>query len=105
PGVGGRNSTGAAGSRSHAVNWQSLAPLAIVLSSLLPGLWIFFLKERQEPLRSVLNLAGAGIKVSLVILLLWGVWHGRHYELRFSIVPGIDFALIADPLAMLFVTL
>lgn len=38
------------------MNWHGLLPLGIVLSSLLPGLVIFALREDQQRLRVTLNL-------------------------------------------------
>jgi multicomponent Na+:H+ antiporter subunit D len=82
-----------------------LLPLLVVLSSLVPGLIIFALPQHAHRTRSTLNLAGAVIKLLLIGFILWGVYRGAHFELRFPIVPGIDFVLRADALGMLFVTL
>jgi multicomponent Na+:H+ antiporter subunit D len=87
------------------VSWNAFAPLAVLATSLLTGIAIFFLAEEQHRLRTALNLAGAIAKVLLVIAMLWGVWGGEQYELRFELVAGIDFALRIDSLALLFVTL
>ena len=80
-------------------------PLAILLSSLLPGLAIFFLEEEQHRLRTLLNLAGAGVKLVLVGALIWGVFHEVEYENRFTLAPGMELVLHADALSVLFVTL
>ena len=45
-------------------------PVLMLLTSLLPGLVIFFLREEQVRLRSTLNLAGAFAKVALVVVLI-----------------------------------
>ncbi len=84
--------------------WQGL-PLAILLSSLLPGLVIFFLDEEQHRLRTLLNLAGASLKLVLVGVLIWGVFHEVEYETRFLLAPGMELVLHADALSVLFVTL
>lgn len=87
------------------MNWNAWLPLLIVISSLLPGLIIFSLKESSVRLRTVLNLFGAIIKIIFVVWILWGVYQGEQYETRFTLIPGIDFVLRAGPLAILFVTL
>ena len=80
-------------------------PGAIVLSSLIPGLMIFVLKEESHRARTLLNLAGASIKLALVVWMIWGVYHGHDYGSRFALAPGLDLVLRADALAVLFVTL
>ena len=86
--------------------WGEWILVAVVASSLVPGLIIFALPEERVHLRTVLNLTGALVKLSLVGLLLWGAYQEGHYpELRFTLVPGLDLALKADPLALLFVSL
>jgi multicomponent Na+:H+ antiporter subunit D len=80
-------------------------PLAVIASSLLPGLIIFVLPESQVGLRSALNLLGALTKIILVGVLLAGVHAGETYAFRYAVLPGIDIAFKADALALLFVTL
>jgi multicomponent Na+:H+ antiporter subunit D len=80
-------------------------PLLVALTSLVTGLVIFFLQEEQVRLRTVLNLAGATVKLALVGIMLWGVFHGHRYETRFPFLPERDLVLRADALALLFVTL
>jgi len=87
------------------VNLDAWIPLLVVASSLVPGLAIFALAERRVVLRSVLNLTGAIVKVVLVGWMLWGVYHGHHYETRWALLPGLEMVLRAGPLALLFVTL
>ncbi|MAT65447.1 MAG: proton-conducting membrane transporter [Gammaproteobacteria bacterium] len=79
--------------------------LAVLASSLLPGLVIFAIAERRVALRTGLNLLGAVSKLLLVGWMLWGVAHGHAFELRLALLPGLDFVLRAGPLALLFVTL
>jgi multicomponent Na+:H+ antiporter subunit D len=87
------------------MTWNAIAPLAVLASSLLTGLVIFFLAEQRHGLRTALNLGGAVVKLAIVVAMLWGVWHGESYELRFALLAGVDFVLRSDSLAMLFVTL
>ena len=65
------------------MNWHGLLPLGIVLSSLLPGLVIFALREDQQRLRVTLNLLGVTLKLLLVGGMLYGVSQGSEY--RFSV--------------------
>ncbi len=78
---------------------------AILLSSALPAAVIFFLAESSTRLRTTLNLAGAGVKLVLVALLVYGVAEGTGYEVRWQLVPNIDLVLHADALSLLFITL
>lgn len=84
---------------------QTTLPALIVLSSLLPGLVIFLLREEAHRLRTVFNLAGAVLKLALVGVMMWGVFHGEAYESRWTLAPGLDLVLHADALSVLFVTL
>ncbi len=84
---------------------DALLPVAVVLSSFLPGLVIFFLAESRIRLRTTLNLIGAVAKLALIGVMLWGVLHEREYVFSHSVLPGLDLVLKADALAMLFVTL
>lgn len=87
------------------MNWNAALPLLTLASSLLPGLVIFSLAEARRGLRSTLNLAGACLKLALIGVMLWGVARGQRYEFRHTVLPGLELALHADALAMLFVSL
>lgn len=87
------------------MTWNNTLPLLILASSLVPGLMIFFLREESAVLRRTLNLAGAGIKIILVGILIIGVYHGTVFETRWQLVPNIDLVLHADALSVLFVSL
>ena len=65
-------------------------PLLILLSSLLPGLAIFLVREESHVLRTSLNLFGALTKLGLVGLLIWGVFHEKVKEMRWEIAPGLE---------------
>lgn len=80
-------------------------PIALLGSSLLPGIIVFALPEDRVVLRTCLNLGGAITKLAVVALMLWGVRAGESYLTKFPLVPGIDLHLRADPLSLLFVTL
>ncbi len=87
------------------MNLTTWLPALIVLSSLVPGLAIFFLREESHALRTLLNLLGAVTKLVLVGVMIWGVFHERIYETRWTLAPGLDLVLHADALSVLFVTL
>lgn len=82
-----------------------LLPLALVLTALVPAVVIFLLPERSEGPRRVVNMAGAVVKLGLVLALLVGVASGQEYEWRRALLPGIDLVLRVDPIPLLFVTL
>jgi multicomponent Na+:H+ antiporter subunit D len=87
------------------MTWNALLPVLILLSSLVPGIVIFFLREESQGLRTTLNMAGATAKVLLIGVMIWGVSHGHAYETRLPLLPDMDLVLHADPLSILFATL
>jgi multicomponent Na+:H+ antiporter subunit D len=87
------------------MNWDEWIPLWVVASSLLPGLVIFALAEERVRLRTVLNLFGAIVKLLLVGVMVWGVYHEHIYETRWVLLPNLELVLRAGPLSLLFVTL
>ncbi len=87
------------------MNWNAGLPLLIVATSLFSGLMIFFLSEKHVVARTTLNLGGAMLKLVLVGVMVWGVFHGHHYEARLPLLPGLDLVLRADAESMLFVVL
>ncbi|HSO06202.1 MAG TPA: proton-conducting transporter membrane subunit [Pelomicrobium sp.] len=84
---------------------QSWLPLAVLGSSLLPGLVIFGLREERVGLRTALNLAGAVLKVVLVAVMIAGAWAGEYHEFRFEVAPGLELLLFSDTLSLLFAAL
>lgn len=84
---------------------DNLMPLLIFMTSLLTGLVILFLSEEQRTLRTFLNIAGAVLKLVLIAIMIWGVFHEHSYETRLAIMPGLDLVFRVDALAILFVTL
>ncbi|MDO3377940.1 proton-conducting transporter transmembrane domain-containing protein [Geoalkalibacter halelectricus] len=87
------------------MNLDALLLLAILSSSLIPGLVIFGLPEERHRLRTLLNLAGAFVKLSLVGVLFLGVYSGHEYAFRLPLLPGLDLVLHADALSLLFIVL
>jgi multicomponent Na+:H+ antiporter subunit D len=87
------------------MTFEAWVPVLVLCSSLVPGLLIFGLDESRVRLRTSLNLAGALIKLALVGVMLWGVSQGYEYEVRIAFLPGLDLALRAGPLALLFLAL
>ena len=71
------------------MNLDTTLPLLVVASSLVPGLVIFFLSEGSHRLRTFLNLGGAGVKVLLVGVMIWGVFHQQGYVTSWT--PGQTF--------------
>lgn len=87
------------------MTWNEVLPLLVIGSSLVPGLFIFFLRHGQRKLRTALNLFGAFVKIVLIAFMLWGVANGEEYLFSYEILPGLDLRLHADALAMLFISL
>lgn len=90
---------------THAIDYNALLPVAIVLSSLAPGAFIFLVKEEDRLTRTILNMIGSVVKLVLVGWLIWGVYVGNTYETRLALAPGLDIVLNADALSVMFVTL
>ena len=87
------------------MNWTHWLPLAIVLSSLVPGLLIFTLHEEQRRLRVTLNLAGVVVKLLLVSAMIYGVSRGLEFRFSLPFLPGAPLVLQGDALSLLFVAL
>ncbi|MGP9801033.1 complex I subunit 5 family protein [Rheinheimera sp. NSM] len=85
--------------------WQQYLPLAIILSSLIPGLIIFTLKETRVKLRISLNLLGVSVKLLLVLLMWQAVKAGEQFYFSLPFLPGADLVLQGDALSLLFVVL
>ncbi len=85
-------------------HWQAL-PLYILMTSLVTGILIFLAGERRQRLRITLNLAGALLKLALVVVLLQAVGEGETFIWRMPLLPEFDLILRADALALLFTTL
>lgn len=77
-------------------------PIVLLLTSLLTGAVILFVGEAQVRLRTTLNLLGAGLKVGLVIYMVWATYGGTVFESRVAFMPGLDLVLRADFMALLF---
>lgn len=87
------------------MNSNAWLPLAVLASSLVPGLIIFLLPERAFVLRTTLNLGGAVLKIILLVMMMVGVARGGEFFFRMPLLPGLDFVLQADALSLLFVNL
>lgn len=87
------------------LTWVEAAPLLIVLSSLIPGLIIFALKEQQHWQRTLLNMIGVLIKLLLVGLMIFGVSQGLAFEFRVPFLPNGPLVLRGDALSLQFVSL
>ncbi|MGF2734769.1 complex I subunit 5 family protein [Marinobacter sp. DUT-1] len=81
---------------------SALLPVFALMTSLTAAIIIFTLPEQKHQLRTVVNLTAAVLKLLLVGLMIWGVFHGKEYGISFPMVPGVKFVLRADALAMLF---
>ncbi len=80
-------------------------PLAVLASSLLPGLVIFLLPDAWTGKRTALNLLGAFTKLVLIVILLVGVHGGADYDFHYAVLPGLDLVFKVDALGLLFMSL
>lgn len=87
------------------MSWNSLLPLLLVLSSLIPGLAIFFLREDAHRMRIFLNMTGALLKTALMGVMIVGVYVGQDYEFRIPFMLDYDLVLHADAVSVIFASL
>ena len=87
------------------MHWDFWLPSMALLSSLGPGVCIFFVREENHTTRTLLNMLGAIVKLGLVVVMLVGVAQDHTYETRFPLLPELDLVLHADALSLLFVSL
>jgi len=80
-------------------------PLAVLASSLLPGMVIFLLPDAWIGKRTALNLLGAFTKLALIGVLLAGVHGGAEYGFHYAVLPGLDLLFKVDALGLLFMSL
>lgn len=83
----------------------SLIPLAVLATSLIPGVVIFALPTDARRTRVAFNLAGAIGKVALVAALIPPAAAGARFEFHAPFVPGIDLVLRVEPFALYFLAL
>jgi multicomponent Na+:H+ antiporter subunit D len=76
--------------------------IALLLSSFIPAMLLFFLAEKQVFWRNTLNLIGVASKLALVIFLFFSFLQGQHFRLSFEIIQGVEFLLKIDELSLLF---
>ncbi|MBX3262377.1 MAG: monovalent cation/H+ antiporter subunit D family protein [Labilithrix sp.] len=84
---------------------ETTLPLWVLLTSLIPGVLLFFLPERRHGVRTTINISAACAKLALTAVMVRGVYAGRRYETRIPFLADVDILLRADPFALLFVTL
>lgn len=80
-------------------------PLILVLSSVIPGLIIFSLKESQYLFRTTLNLIGVCLQLVLVAYMLFAVTQGIRFQFSLPFLPAGDLILQADALSLQFISL
>jgi len=86
-------------------DWSNLLPVFIVLSSLIPGLFIFATREESHALRTALNISGVVLKLCLVGLMLYGVSNGWDFRFAFGFLPSAPIVLHGDALSLQFIAL
>lgn len=84
---------------------NGVLPILLLLSSLVPSLIIFTLKEERKVLRTTLNLIGAVLKILLVAVLIPSVVDGDKASVSYEWIPGVEFLLVTDMFSLFFVAL
>ncbi|WP_404364734.1 complex I subunit 5 family protein [Marinobacter sp.] len=84
------------------MSFNTLLPVFALMTSLLASVIIFSLPEQRHGLRTTVNLLAAGLKLVLVCIMVWGVFHGEEYRADFTMLPGVTFVLKADALSVMF---
>jgi multicomponent Na+:H+ antiporter subunit D len=85
-----------------AARWM---PLWILMSSVVPGVVIFFLSDHHKGLRTALNMGGATLKLILIGFMIAGLLDGRNYLFSLTLLPGMDLVLHADTMSVLIAAL
>ena len=80
----------------------ALLPPLTLMTSLLAAVLIFATPEHRSRFRTGINLGAALIKLILVAVMVWGVFHGVDYQLSFPVLPGVTLSLRADALSVMF---
>ena len=80
-------------------------PLFIIACPLVAAFASVLVGERRYVLRTWLNGGCALLCIGLTSLLLWQVYLGQFYGLRYALLPTIDMVFHADTLSLLFVSL
>jgi multicomponent Na+:H+ antiporter subunit D len=84
------------------VSWM---PFWILMSSVVPGVLIFFLSDDHQGLRTALNMGGVTLKLILIGVMIAGLLDGRNYLFRLTLLPGMDLVLHADTMSVLITAL
>lgn len=87
------------------MNWHFVVPLLLPITSFVPALIILMLREEQKAARTVVNLAGAILKVLLVGYVAYGIYQGEKYEARFPLVSDLALVFRVDDISLLFLGL
>ncbi|MGM0519553.1 MAG: proton-conducting transporter membrane subunit [Campylobacterota bacterium] len=77
----------------------------LLLSSFIPALIIFILKEEQRYLRNFFNLLGISLKIFFLFLIIDAVLVGEEFRFKYEFLPNLDFVLKVDYLSLFFTTL
>lgn len=83
----------------------SVLPLVLLLTSLVPALVIFGLREDQRRVRTALNLSGAFVKAAIVVVLIPVVLSGEKLRWSFAWIPGLEIVFVTDTFSLFFVGL
>ncbi|MFZ8758758.1 complex I subunit 5 family protein [Microbacterium sp. HMH0099] len=83
----------------------SAVPIVLILTSLVPAIIIFSLRENQRTLRTALNLGGALAKVVLVAALIPFVLQGEQLRAELTWIPGLSLVFVTDAFSLFFVAL
>ncbi|MGF1526732.1 MAG: complex I subunit 5 family protein, partial [Candidatus Competibacterales bacterium] len=90
------------------LDWPSfnqLLPLLPLVATTFTALTLFGLDEDHRQLRTGLNLAGAGLNLLFVAIMLWGIYHQQSYGVSLSLGAGLALTLRPDTLSMFFTAL
>jgi multicomponent Na+:H+ antiporter subunit D len=84
------------------VSWM---PFWILMSSVVPGVMIFFLSDDYRVWRTALNMGGAVLKLILIGFMIAGLVNDQNYLFSLPLLPGMDLVLQADTMSVLIAAL
>lgn len=83
----------------------NLLPVFILLLAFCTGLVLLTIPEKNQKLRTAINLVSAMLTIIMIFVLISTVYSGEKIEVIFPLLPDINLVLHADPLSLMFVGL
>jgi len=87
------------------MSWFSMLHGFILLLAFVTGIVLLMLPEKNQRLRTSINLVSAFLTIVMIVVLIVSVYSGHEFKLVFPLLPDINLVLHADPMTIMFVGL